>query len=61
VHIIQVIIAGWNNFRGIVTGFEVVPSPPHEEPVLVHEEPVLIEIPDTTELKNPEIKENDTI
>lgn len=25
VHIIQVIIAGWNNFRGMVTGFEVVP------------------------------------
>lgn len=24
VHVIQVIIAGWNNFRGIVTGFEVV-------------------------------------
>jgi thiosulfate reductase cytochrome b subunit len=24
VHIIQVIITGWNNFRGIVTGFEVV-------------------------------------
>ena len=26
VHIIQVIIAGWNNFRGIVTGFEVIPQ-----------------------------------
>ena len=24
VHIIQVILAGWNNFRGIVAGFEVV-------------------------------------
>ena len=24
VHIVQVIIAGWNNFRGMVTGFEVV-------------------------------------
>lgn len=24
VHVIQVIIAGWNNFRGMVTGFEVV-------------------------------------
>jgi thiosulfate reductase cytochrome b subunit len=23
IHIIQVILAGWNNFRGIVTGFEV--------------------------------------
>lgn len=28
VHIIQVIIAGWNNFRGIVTGFEVEKLPP---------------------------------
>jgi thiosulfate reductase cytochrome b subunit len=27
-HIIQVILAGWNNFRGMVTGFEVVPTPP---------------------------------
>jgi len=24
VHILQVILAGWNNFRGMVTGFEVV-------------------------------------
>jgi thiosulfate reductase cytochrome b subunit len=24
VHILQVILAGWNNFRGILTGFEVV-------------------------------------
>ncbi len=24
VHVLQVVIAGWNNFRGIVTGFEVV-------------------------------------
>ena len=24
VHIVQVIIAGWNNFRSVVTGFEVV-------------------------------------
>ncbi len=28
VHIVQVVIAGWNNFRGIVTGFEVVSSSP---------------------------------
>ena len=25
VHIIQVIIAGWNNFRSMVTGFDVLP------------------------------------
>ncbi|HMJ45993.1 MAG TPA: cytochrome b/b6 domain-containing protein [Ferruginibacter sp.] len=24
VHVIQVILAGWNNFRGMVTGFEVI-------------------------------------
>ena len=24
VHIIQVLLAGWNNFRGMVAGFEVV-------------------------------------
>jgi thiosulfate reductase cytochrome b subunit len=27
VHIIQVILAGWNNFRGMVAGFEVVKEP----------------------------------
>ncbi len=27
VHIIQVILAGWNNFRSVITGFEVVDSP----------------------------------
>ena len=27
VHIIQVILAGWNNFRGMITGFEVDKSP----------------------------------
>ena len=31
VHIIQVIIAGWNNFRSMVTGFEVPPPPPDGE------------------------------
>ena len=28
VHIVQVIIAGWNNFRGMVAGFEVEAIPP---------------------------------
>jgi thiosulfate reductase cytochrome b subunit len=27
VHIIQVMLAGWNNFRAMVTGFEVMPAP----------------------------------
>ena len=26
VHVIQVIIAGWNNFRSMITGFEVLPN-----------------------------------
>lgn len=38
VHIIQVILAGWNNFRGMVTGLEVVsPSKPIEPPAQVIE------------------------
>lgn len=28
IHIIQVIIAGWNNFRSVITGFEVVEEKP---------------------------------
>ena len=28
VHIIQVILAGWNNFRGIITGYEIPPQSP---------------------------------
>jgi thiosulfate reductase cytochrome b subunit len=41
IHIIQVILAGWNNFRGIVTGFEVVKVPDQvvqAEPIPVVEE-----------------------
>jgi thiosulfate reductase cytochrome b subunit len=34
VHIAQVIRAGWNNFRAMVTGYEVVPMPdPEPEPL----------------------------
>ena len=28
VHIVQVTKAGWNNFRAMVAGYEVAPSPP---------------------------------
>lgn len=28
IHIIQVCIAGWNNFRSVISGFEVVEEPP---------------------------------
>src|SRR6201996_4341940 len=36
IHIVQVILAGWNNFRSVVSGFEVINEPPalksaHEE------------------------------
>ncbi len=35
IHIIQVIIAGWNNFRAMVAGFEVEHVPPTPEPIPV--------------------------
>ncbi|MGG9971621.1 cytochrome b/b6 domain-containing protein [Ferruginibacter sp. SUN002] len=31
VHIVQVVLAGWNNFRGMVAGFEVLPMPTPKE------------------------------
>lgn len=31
IHIAQVIKAGWNNFRSMVTGFDVLPASPEEE------------------------------
>ncbi len=31
VHIVQVIIAGWNNFQAMITGFEVYPAPMETE------------------------------
>ena len=42
IHIVQVVLAGWNNFRSVITGFEVVkeisPSPTKiekdEKPIL---------------------------
>ena len=39
VHIIQVTIAGWNNFRGMVAGFEIAPleiNPDKPDPEPVH-------------------------
>ena len=41
VHIAQVVIAGWNNFRGMITGFEVVKDPEVIVPVTAeNEQPV---------------------
>ncbi len=31
IHIIQVILAGWNNFRSVITGFEVVDEKPKKQ------------------------------
>jgi thiosulfate reductase cytochrome b subunit len=39
IHIIQVILAGWNNFRSVISGFEVV----NEDPVPVIEQVSVIE------------------
>ena len=38
VHVIQVIFAGWNNFRAMVTGWEVVKADEPIEPKNEHEE-----------------------
>jgi thiosulfate reductase cytochrome b subunit len=42
IHILQVIKAGWNNFRGMVTGFEVQKT---EEPLVVEEPVIPVEEP----------------
>ena len=39
VHIAQVIRAGWNNFRSMVTGYEVVTVEPPPAPVEAEVEP----------------------
>jgi hypothetical protein len=28
VHVVQVVLAGWNNFRSVVSGFEVINEKP---------------------------------
>lgn len=41
IHIIQVCIAGWNNFRSMVTGFEVVSSPQSETDITIEKRTIL--------------------
>lgn len=43
VHIVQVILAGWKNFRSMVTGFDVLPLPKAEpkEPEPSEDEPII--------------------
>ena len=45
IHIIQVIIAGWNNFQAMITGFEIKKA----KTLLVEEPPTLEEKPATTQ------------
>ncbi len=33
VHVVQVALAGWSNFRSMITGREIVPGPPEQAPV----------------------------
>jgi len=35
VHVIQVIIAGWKNFRSMITGFDVVPADTAKDPEII--------------------------
>ena len=60
IHIVQVIIAGWNNFRAMVTGFEVVKF--QEDQVLQPEPlpmPIEPEIPNVPEVITTEEKTED--
>jgi hypothetical protein len=45
IHIIQVILAGWNNFRAMVTGFEVIRIREQEVVALVPAEPLQDTVP----------------
>src|SRR5206468_2905444 len=50
VHIVQVVRAGWNNFRAMVTGVEVVPAlyndpAEAEDPVVAVVKPAAVDVP----------------
>jgi hypothetical protein len=60
IHIVQVILAGWNNFRAMVTGFEVIKF--QEDPMLQPEPlpvPIEPEIPDVPQVITTEEKIED--
>ncbi len=44
VHVMQVILAGWNNFRGIITGFEIVKSTEEKNDEPIENSPAVIPI-----------------
>jgi thiosulfate reductase cytochrome b subunit len=47
IHVIQVVVTGWNNFRGMVTGFEVVEDEGNDAQSAAITVPVLpVELPD---------------
>lgn len=52
VHIVQVVLAGWNNFRAVITGFEILPPEPAAATItdtaVVAGEPVNMQAPDAT-------------
>jgi thiosulfate reductase cytochrome b subunit len=41
IHIVQVVLAGWNNFQSMVTGFEVLPEPEENTSEAVGKPPVI--------------------
>jgi thiosulfate reductase cytochrome b subunit len=43
IHIIQVILAGWNNFRAMITGFEVVKTKTVKQPAIVASPKISVE------------------
>jgi len=53
VHVIQVIIAGWNNFRAMVTGFEVAKIPDEPPKIVIVPEPEPMPVPVSITLPVP--------
>ena len=62
IHVIQVIIAGWNNFRSVVSGFEIVQESTLLVPMIIVEESaplvttILLEESTPLSTTNPEEK-----
>jgi hypothetical protein len=41
VHVVQVVLAGWNNFRAVISGFEVVNKVMVDEVINENNKPVI--------------------
>lgn len=50
VHVIQVILAGWNNFQAMITGFEIIRQPKHAAINVAPVEPVVTNQPSQSDL-----------